>query len=130
MLNLAFRFVLELAGLAAIGFTAFVAAGGGAAGMVAALAAAMLFALAWGRIAAPRAANRLGLRSRQLAGSAMLLAAAVGLAWAGMPQAALAFALAVVANQLLLILRPSDPALFTDRRPGAHAWGPAPRRPR
>ena len=121
MLNLAFRFILELAGLAAVAFTAFVAAGGGATGIVAGLAAAVLFGVAWGRIAAPRATNRLGLRSRQLAGCAMLLAAAGGLAWAGMPQAAVVFAIATMVNQLLLILRPSDPDLYTGRRPGAHA---------
>ena len=121
MLQLALRFILELAGLAAVGFTAFTAAGGGATGAVAGLAASVLFALAWGRIAAPRAANRLGPRSRQLAGCAMLLAAALGLAWAGMPLAAAVLALAVVVNQLFLIVRPPDPALYTDRRPGAHA---------
>ena len=119
MLNLAIRFVLELTGLAAVGFTAFVAAGTGAIGVIAGLAAAVLFGIAWGRIAAPRARNRLDQRTRQLAGCTMLLVVAVGLAWSGTPVAAVGFALAVVANQALLLARPSDPALITDRHLGA-----------
>ncbi len=121
MLQLTIRFLLELVGVVAVGFTAFLAAGGTTAGVVAGVAAAVLFGLAWSRIAAPRAANRLGQQARQVVGCAMLLAAAVGLAWAGLPQAAVAYALAVVVNQLVLILRPADPALFIDRGPGARA---------
>jgi hypothetical protein len=121
MLHLATRFALELAGLAAVGYAAFLALGGGTIGLVAGIAAAVLFAITWGRIAAPRANNRLAPRTRQLAGAAMLLAVAASLAWAGLPLAALAFAVAVVVNQVLLITRHAERALDAAHHAGARA---------
>ncbi len=121
MLNLAIRFVLELAGLAAIAFSAFTAVGGGTVGVIAGIAAAVLFGIAWGRIAAPRAQNGLTLRNRQLAGAGLLLAVAAWLAWAGLPFAALIFAAAVIANQALLIVLHADADLDAARNVGAGA---------
>ena len=121
MPHLATRFALELAGLAAVGYAAFVAMGGGTAGLIAGIAAAVLFAVAWGRIAAPRANNRLAPRTRQLAGAGMLLAVAAALAWAGLPLLALAFGAAVVVNQVLLIALHAERAMDAARHAGARA---------
>jgi hypothetical protein len=121
MPHLATRFALELVGLAAIGDAAFVAAAGGTAGLVAGVAAAVLFAIAWGRIAAPRADNRLAPRTRQLVGAGMLLAVAASLAWAGLPLPALAFAAAVGVNQVLLITRHAERALDAGHPSGVRA---------
>ena len=115
MLHLAMRFMLEIVGLIAIGSTGYVAAGGGTAGVVAGVAAAVLFAVAWGRVAAPRAVNRLSLRSRQVAGSAMLLGVAAGLAWAGAPVAAALFGAGIVVNQLFLSSMDTDVAQYIAR---------------
>ena len=121
MLHLATRFALELVGLGAAGYVAFVAVGGGTAGLIAGIVAAVVFAIVWGRVAAPRANNRLAPRTRQLAGAGILLAAAASLAWAGLPLPALAFGAAVVVNQALLIARHAERALDATHHAGARA---------
>jgi hypothetical protein len=102
------RFLLEIVGLAGAAWAAFALAGGGALGLVAAAIAVAVFALAWGTIAAPKARNDLSPRARQVAGSAILLAVAGAITWAGQPAAGVAFAIAVIALQAVLLTRDPD----------------------
>jgi len=99
--NLALRFLLELAGLAALGFSGFQLFDGPAR-WAAAFAAPATLALVWMFVVAPRASNGLPSSVRELVGSALLLAAAGVLALAGQPRVGLVFAALVVANTVLL----------------------------
>ena len=99
--NLALRFLLELAGLAALGLSGFQLFDGPAR-WAAAVAAPAALALVWMLVIAPKASNGLPSSVRELIGSALLLAAAGVLALAGQPRVALVFAALVVANTVLL----------------------------
>jgi hypothetical protein len=101
LVNLALRFFLELAALAALGFWGFHEHSGAAAwllGIGAPLAAAVL----WGAVVAPKRAFQVGQPGR-LAGEVVVVVAAVA-ALAAADQAALAAALgaAWAVNRLLL----------------------------
>lgn len=99
--NLALRFVLELAGLAALGFAGFQSSPGPARWLVAVGAPAAL-ALFWAVVVAPGATNPLTPAVREVIGSVALLCAAGALALAGRPQLALGFAVLIVTNHVLL----------------------------
>ena len=94
--NLAIRFALELASIAAL-FYWGMQSGSGAAGWLLAVAAPGLFVLVWGLLLAPRARRRLPMRHRiplelvlfALVGAAL---AAAGSAWLGIAFTAIAFA--------------------------------------
>jgi hypothetical protein len=59
--NLALRFLLELCLLAALGYWAFGAAGGGLGGALLAAAVALAVCLVWGLFVSPKARFQLGL---------------------------------------------------------------------
>ena len=115
MLLAGIRFLLEIVGLIGVAWAASVAAGGGGAGIVAAVIAVAVFAAVWALVPAPKARNDLSPRARQLAGSAILLAVAGAIALAGQPVAALVLAIAVVGSQAVLLTRDPDLAASVAR---------------
>ena len=107
--NLALRFVLELAGLAALAYAAFQSVDGPAR-WLAAIGAPILLGLLWAFVVAPGAANPIAAPLREIIGSIALLGAAGALALAGHTRPAVAFAVLIVANQVLLTVLRDHPA--------------------
>jgi len=108
--NLALRFLLELSGLAALGYAGFQASQGPARWALA-LAAPVALGIFWAFVVAPNATNGLTPLTRELIGSLALLCAAGALALTGHPRLALALAALVVLNQILLIVLSSAESL-------------------
>lgn len=100
--NLTLRFLLELAGAAALAYAAFDLAGDGVVRIVAAVAAAALFIGVWAFVVAPKAANGLSQPQKDVIGTALLLLAAVALWLAGQPGLAIGFAVIILVNAALL----------------------------
>lgn len=102
-INLGLRFLLELSGIAALA-----AWGWGAAGPPLqyglALGAPAVLILVWALGVAPRARNRIPQGARVVLGSVLLLGTAGMLAVAGQPAMAVAFAILIVVNTMLLIV--------------------------
>jgi hypothetical protein len=97
--NLALKFLLELAASAA--FAVWGAhAGSGAFAVVLAIAAPLIAVLLWGRLAAPRSAHRLPLGTRIPFELGVFLLAALALLAAGHAVAAVVFAALVALNAL------------------------------
>lgn len=114
--NLVLRFVVELLGVAAIGYWGFSALDGMPWQLVAGIGAPLLLIVTWWLVVAPNADNALAPRTRELIGTGLLLVAAAALAWAGQPAPAAVLAATVIVNQALLIaIDPGTTAL----RPGA-----------
>lgn len=101
--NLALRFVLELAGLAALAFAGFLGFGGSARWLVA-VGAPITLALFWAFVVAPGAVNPIAPPVREVIGSLALLCAAGALALAGHPKLAIVFAVLIVTNHVLLVV--------------------------
>jgi hypothetical protein len=99
--NLALKFLLELAAIAALAYWGASAADGVPAVVLAILAPA-LFIVLWARFAAPRSAHRLPLRPRMIFELGLFTLAAFALVAAGAPVLAAVFAVVVVVNALLL----------------------------
>lgn len=102
--NLAFRFVVELGGVLALGYWGATMPSGTAVRVLLGLGAPLIMIVVWSLVAAPRAASGLTPTQRDLAGTALLLLAAAALAAAGRPQAALVFGAVIVVNVALLLL--------------------------
>jgi len=102
--NLALRFLLELAAVVAFGYWGFHTGGSTVARVVLGVGSPVLAAVVWGLFVAPKAAMTLPSRVKFVLGLAILLLAAVALAAAGQPAIAVAFAAIVVINQVLLVL--------------------------
>jgi hypothetical protein len=100
-LNLALKFVLELAALAAFGYWGASVADGATAVLVA-IGLPVAVAVLWGTFAAPRARRRLPLRMRAPFELGVFALAALALWAAGSPTLALAFAAVAAVNALLL----------------------------
>lgn len=99
--NLALKFLLELATLAA--FAVWGAdTGSGFTAVLLAIAAPLAVALLWGRFAAPRAAHRLPTSSRVPFELGVFAFAAVALIACGHSVAAIVFAVLAVLNAALL----------------------------
>lgn len=101
-LNLALRFLLELAGLAAIAYFGWRIGGGGPAGLMLGLALAVVFALVWWRLIAPKARSPIPADIRPITGSGLLLLAAGALGIADQHVLALILAVAVVVNTIAI----------------------------
>ena len=99
--NLALRFLLELAGLAALGYAGFVLLEGPAR-WVAAVVAPSVLMVVWMIVVAPKASNQLEPWTRILIGSALLIAAGASLGLAGQPVPATALVTLVVVNTVLM----------------------------
>lgn len=109
--NLALRFLLELAGVAAVAWWGYQLSGDGALRIVLAIAVPAVFVLAWWRVVAPRAVNPIAQPMRVLIGTALLLVAAVGLWTADQALLAAIYAALVLGNAALmpvLGLQPHD----------------------
>lgn len=99
-LNLALRFLLEVAGLVGAGYVAWQFSDRWR--WAAAIGAAVALALAWALLVSPNASNGLAPLVRELLGSVLLLSVAGLLALAGRAQLAGVFAVLVVVNTVLL----------------------------
>jgi len=101
--NLVLRFLLELAGLAALGYVGFQLFDSPFR-WVTAVAAPSVLGVIWGLVVAPNASNGLAPSVRTLIGSGLLLTVALGLALAGQPQPATVFAALVLMNTVLVVV--------------------------
>jgi hypothetical protein len=103
-LNLALRFLLELAGIVTLWFVGWQASDLLALRLLAAFGAAALLALAWAVVVAPKAANPIPQTTRMLIGTVLLLACAAILALSGHPLPAAAFAVVNIVNTIALLV--------------------------
>jgi hypothetical protein len=101
--NLALRFLLELAGIVAVGIWGYELASGPLR-WVLALGAPAVMIMLWARLIAPRAKIGIDQRVRIVIGSAVLLLAAGLFATTGAMTAAVAFAALIVLNTVLLFI--------------------------
>lgn len=104
--NLALRFLAELAGIAAVGYAGFQVAGPMPLRAVAGIGAAAALIAIWWLVVAPNTVNGLTQPQKDLIGTALLLVAASALAVAGQPGLAIGFAVVVVVNTALLLVFP------------------------
>jgi hypothetical protein len=103
MATLVIRFIVEIVGIAALGYWGLQTSTDGFGRIVLAIAAPLALLVVWTMIAAPRASNALTQPQRDLIGTALLLLAAVALAMAGQPTLALVFAAVVVIDHLVMV---------------------------
>jgi Protein of unknown function (DUF2568) len=106
--NLALRFLLELAALAALAYWG-AQTGSGAAKVVLAMAAPLAAAIVWGLWCAPRSRRRLPPGPRTVLETAVFGLAAAGLAAAGQVALTVAFVVVSAANWALLFAWRQDP---------------------
>lgn len=102
-LNLALRFLLELAGIVALWFVGWQASDVLPLRLLAAFGGAGLLVALWAVVVAPKAANRIPQTTRMLIGTALLLGCAGVLALAGQAVLAGAFAVLNVVNTIVLL---------------------------
>jgi len=113
MLLLAIRFLLELVGLGALAFVGATVPSETALRVVFGIGAPLGLAVVWALVAAPKADNPLPLRTRSLLGSALLVGVGLTLALAGQPAWGIGFAIAVIADQALIVLLGLDESTAT-----------------
>jgi hypothetical protein len=102
--NLAIRFLVELAALAAVGYWASNAIDAGGLRFVLAGIAVAAFIAGWGLFLAPSADSGLTKAQKDVIGTVVLLGAAGALALAGQPALAAGFAVIVAVNAALLFV--------------------------
>jgi hypothetical protein len=102
--NLALRFFLELAALAAFGYWGFEGGGGAIMKWGFGIGAPLLGAVFWGAFEAPRAAVKLAAPLHLILELAFFGLAIVGLYKSGQPGLARAFGLIFVINEILLLV--------------------------
>ena len=102
-MNLALRFLAELAGIAAVAYAGFQVAAPMPLAAMAGIGAALAFIVAWWLVVAPNTANGLSQPQKDLIGTGLLLIAASALAIAGQPSLAIGFAAVLVVNAALLV---------------------------
>jgi hypothetical protein len=100
--NLTLRFILELGGVAALGYWGSQAVDGPGA-IVLAIGASLALIIVWSVVVARNADNALTQPQRDLIGTGLLLVAAGALFAAGQPAAAVVFGAVVVVNWILLV---------------------------
>ena len=101
--NLAARFFLELAGIAALAYAGYQSSTSPFRWLAAVAAPAALIAF-WAVIVAPRAVNPIPLPVREGIGTIVLLASAAALAASGQPELALVLGVLTVANNVLIVV--------------------------
>jgi hypothetical protein len=106
MTALATRFIAELLGVAALVWVGASAPVVGPVRAVLAIGGPILLVLVWSRVVAPKAANPLPLRVRELIGTGLLLGVAGALALAGQLVPAVAYGAVVLVDQALLLVGP------------------------
>ena len=108
VVNLAGRFLLELAAVGAVGFWGYQAAGPLPVRIVVAIGVAATLITVWALVVAPKATNAIPADARVLIGSVLLLLAAGALMLAGQSTLGIAFAAAVILNTVLLFVLGHD----------------------
>jgi hypothetical protein len=103
MTHLVIRFVLELAALAAAAIVG-ASAGSPPFGLAGALVAAVGFVVVWGLWIAPRARYALPPMARHLIGTAIMVAAGIGLVLVGQPLVGQVLVGAILANAAFLVI--------------------------
>ena len=103
-LNLALRFMVELAGICALAYWGWSTGAALPIRIALAVGAPLALIVVWALVVAPGADNPLPRDVRMLLGTGLLLVAAGALATAGRPALAGIFAVVVVANQVLLFV--------------------------
>ena len=101
--NLAIRFLLELAGLGAVAYWGYQTPSSQAGRIALAVAAPVAIGFVWARVAAPRASNSLGQRTRMVVGSVVLIACDLALLTVGQVRLGIVLAAAVTLNTLILL---------------------------
>jgi hypothetical protein len=104
MANLALRFVLELAGVVALGVWGWNVVDTMPLRLVTAVIAAGALIVVWALIVAPKAVNPVRPELRMLIGTALLVVAAAALAATGRTGAAVLLAVLVLVNQALVVV--------------------------
>jgi Na+/melibiose symporter-like transporter len=105
-LNAGLRFVLELAGIAALGIWGWTVGGESPLQFVLALGAPLLLIVLWAALIAPRSRSPLDPRTRFVVGSGLLLVAASALWAAGSQAAAAALGILILVNTVLAFVFP------------------------
>ncbi len=108
--NLAMQFIVELLGVAFVGYWGFTASDDAIIRLILAIGAMAGFAVAWGLFLAPAAGGGLTTVQKEVLGTIVLLISAGALAMAGQPTAALGYAAVVLANAALLFALGDDVA--------------------
>ncbi len=103
-LNLAVRLIVELLGVAFVGYWGLNASRDTVTGIALGIGAAAVFAVVWGLFLAPTAKRGLDKRQKDLIGTIVLLVAAGALALAGQPLIASVYAIVVLVNAVVLWL--------------------------
>ena len=106
--NLAGRFLLELAAIGSVGYWGFQVGGASPIRILVPAGAIALLVLVWAFVIAPNANNRIDKDVRVVIGSAVLLLASGALAAAGQPTLGLAFGAAVIVNTVMLFVLGHD----------------------
>ena len=106
--NLTLRFVAELAGIAAIGYAGFHVAGPMPVRAIVGIGGALALMVTWALVVAPNTVNGLTQPQKDIVGTGLLLVAAVALAVAGQLRLAIAFAIIVIGNAVLLFVYGQD----------------------
>lgn len=102
MINLAMRFALELAGVAAAAYLgSYIVPAGWR--LVGGIAGAVALAAVWGIFLAPKANSPIPLTARELIGTVLLLGVAAAMAASGQLWLGLGFGALLIANQVALL---------------------------
>lgn len=105
-LNVALRFVLELGGVAAVGYWGFRVGPGMPLRLLLGIGAPALLIVVWAIVVAPGAANPIPQSARIVLGTLLLELAAGALVLAGQPTLGVWFAIVVLVNALLMFVLP------------------------
>jgi hypothetical protein len=110
IVNLALRFLLELAGFAGAGLAVYAWTDGAAGALrwILAIVAALVVIGLWGFVVAPRRQNGLSQAQKDVIGSVLLLVIAGALALAGQALLGIGFAVLVILNVVLLFVFGQD----------------------
>jgi hypothetical protein len=103
MAALAVRFIVELVGVGAAAYWGWQTGPDGVGQIALAAGAAVVFIVVWAFVVAPKADNPLSQQARDVIGTGLLLVAAIGVAAAGRPDLAVAFAAIVAIDWLALV---------------------------
>ena len=103
-INLALRFFLELAGIAALGYAGFQISSNALVRWLVAVGAPLVLIVAWALLVAPNTENGLSQPVKDVVGTVLLLSAAGALGIAGQVRYAAIFGIAVLINGLLLFV--------------------------
>ena len=108
--NLGLRFLLELAGVGALGYWGYASGGVGVVRLVAGIAAPFLLIVVWGMLLAPKARSPLTRRQRTLAGTVILEMSAAALMAVGATAIGIAFGAIILLNAAMLFAVPDAAA--------------------